>query len=112
MCKAPLTSVATRAVRAKRLVVQGTFIIHNGKAYGISFLTMTGRFVKRGAATEISGIVMKTAVGTFYPEQLSREILELINRQGQSKLNEKTIKKDTEEIILNEAIKIIPRIFR
>ena len=93
-------------------VVQGTFIIHNGKAYGISFLTMTGRFVKRGAATEISGIVMKTAVGTFYPEQLSREFLEVIRQQGSPKLSEETIKKDAGKIITNEAIKLVPRIFR
>ena len=96
--------------RDETAVVQGTFIIRNGKAYGIPFLTMTGHFVKRGGITEISGIVMKTAVGTFYPEKLSREVLELIDQPGKLKLNEETIKKDAEEL-KNEANKLIEHIF-
>ena len=92
-------------------LAQGTFIIRNGKAYGIPFLTLTGHFVKRGAKTEISDIVMKTAVGIFYPEQLSREVLELIDFQGQSKINEATIKKGADGIIKEEVGKFLPRLF-
>ena len=93
-------------------VAKGTFIIRNGKAYGIPFRTLTGHFVKRGAKTETSGIIMKTDAGTFYPEELSRSVLELINFPGQPKLNEAPIKKDAGGIIKEEVDKLIPRLFR
>lgn len=48
-------------------------------------------------ATRLSDIVMNTALGTFYPEQLSRKVLELIHQQGAQKLSEETIKKDAKE---------------
>ena len=86
-------------------VTAGTFIIREGKAYGVPFVTMSGNFVKRGASTEISGIVMQTVVGTIYPEQLSKEALERIAVTGQPALNEENIKK--------EAVgKLLPRLFR
>ena len=84
---------------------QGTFIIQDGKAYGIPFVTMSGHFVKRGTTTEISGIKMQTAVGTIYPEQLSKEALERISPQGQTALTEENIKKEAVN-------KLLPRIFR
>lgn len=57
-------------------VTRGDFIIHGGKAYGLSFQTLTGQFIKRGTATDISDIAINTSLGTFYPEKLSREALE------------------------------------
>jgi len=94
-------------------VTQGTFIIRDGNAYGIPFLTMTGHFIKRGAAeAEIADVVMKTAVGTFYPEQLSREVLERVTQQGVPPITEKAIKKEVEENMKKETEKLIPRLFR
>ena len=86
-------------------MTQGTFSIRDGKAYGIPFITMKGNFIKRGSATELSGITMQTMAGTIYPEQLSKEVLERTMPQGQLALNEENIKK--------EAVgKLLPRIFR
>lgn len=62
-------------------VTRGNFVIHNGKAYGVPFDRMTGNFIKRGAATEVSGLAVQTAFGTFYPEQLSREALERVKNK-------------------------------
>ncbi|MBP2641791.1 MAG: hypothetical protein H6Q66_2742 [Firmicutes bacterium] len=97
-------------------VTQGTFLIRDGKAYGIPFLKMTGHFVRRGAETEISGIAMETAAGTIYPEQLSREVLERLNPLKQPVFDEENIKKDVEkrgeESIKKEADKLLPGIFR
>lgn len=93
-------------------VTRGTFIIRNGKAYGIPFLTLTGHFVKRGAVTEISGIVMKTALGTFYPGQLSRDVLELIIQQGPAKSVEKAIENEAEDIIKKETGRLLQHILR
>ena len=62
-------------------VTRGDFIIHGGKAYGLSFQTLTGQFIKRGTATDISDIAIHTSLGTFYPEKLSREALEQMDHR-------------------------------
>ena len=108
----PLDFSAHVGGKGETAVTAGTFIIHNGKAYGIPFLSLTGHFVKRGSITEISGIVMKTAVGTFYPEELSRDVLEyLIGKPGLPKSPEDAIKKGVEGIIKDEVNKLLPRVF-
>jgi len=102
--------------KGEAAVTQGTFLIRDGKAYGIPFLTMTGHFVRRGAETELSGIAMETIAGTIYPEQLSREVLERINPLERPAFNNDSIKKEAgrleEEIIKKEAGKLLPGIFR
>ncbi|MBP2636736.1 MAG: hypothetical protein H6Q72_2643 [Firmicutes bacterium] len=75
--KGPLSLVGTANGNASTAVVQGTFSINNGAAYGIAFKTLTGNFVKHGsAAAEVSNLAMRTGLGTFYPEQLSQSIME------------------------------------
>jgi hypothetical protein len=108
----PLEFSAHVSGQGEAAVTQGTFIIHNGKAYGIPFLTLTGHFVKRGAVTEISGIIMKTALGTFYPEQLSRDALTLLIQQSPANLVEKAIRNESGDIIKKEAGNLIQRILR
>lgn len=85
--------------KGQEAVTRGSFVIHKGKAYGISFDRMTGQFVKRGASTEISGLAVQTALGTFYPEQLSREALERINRQELPVTREELKKTVTDKLI-------------
>lgn len=67
--------------QGQNAVTRGSFVIHNGKAYGVPFDRMTGDFVKRGSSTEVSGLAVQTAFGTFYPEQLTREAIERVNRK-------------------------------
>jgi len=62
-------------------VTRGNFIIHGGRAYDLSFRSLTGQFVKHGTVTDISGITLYTSLGTFYPEKLTRDVLENVNRQ-------------------------------
>ena len=97
-------------------VTQGTFLIRDGKAYGIPFLTMKGYFVRRGAETELSNIAMETVGGTIYPEQLSQEVLERLNPLKTPAFNTENIKEDAkkrlEENIKKEQNKLLPDIFR
>lgn len=101
----PLAFAAHVSGKGDAAVTQGTFNIRDGKAYGIPFITMKGNFVKRGSATELSGIAMQTMAGTIYPEQLSKEALAQITPQGQPALNEEYIKKET-------VGKLLPRLLR
>ncbi len=102
--------------KGESAVTQGTFLIRDGKAYGIPFLKMTGHFVRRGAETELSGIAMETVAGTIYPEQLSRDVLERLNPLERPAFNEENIQKAAEkraeESIKKEAGKLLPGIFR
>ena len=97
-------------------MTQGTFLIREGKAYGIPFITMTGHFVRRGAVTEISNIAMETIGGTIYPEQLSKEVLERLNPLERATLNKEDIKNEAEkrleDSIKKEEKKLLPDIFR
>lgn len=67
--------------KGESAVTRGNFSIHDGKTYGIAFQKLTGLFVKRGTATDISAIAVQTAYGTLYPEQLSQEALERLKQQ-------------------------------
>ncbi|MHC1718645.1 MAG: hypothetical protein AB9883_08380 [Acidaminococcaceae bacterium] len=102
--------------KGETAVTVGTFMIRDGKAYGIPFLTMTGHFVRRGAVTEISNIVMETIGGTIYPEQLSKEVLERLNPLEKPTLNTDSIKNEAEkrieDTIKKEEKKLVPDIFR
>ncbi|VBB07045.1 Hypothetical protein LUCI_2289 [Lucifera butyrica] len=72
----PLAFTGHTSGHSSDAVTKGTFTIQDGKAYGIAFRTMTGSFVKQGTATEISDLAVNTSLGTFYPEQLSKEAME------------------------------------
>ncbi|MHC1714190.1 MAG: hypothetical protein AB9858_01115 [Acidaminococcaceae bacterium] len=102
--------------KGEAAVTQGTFLIRDGKAYGIPFITMTGHFVRRGVVTEISNITMETIGGTIYPEQLSKEVLERLNPLEKPAFNTESIKEETkkrlEENIKKEQSKLLPDIFR
>ena len=112
----PLSFSGHVSGKGEAAVTQGTFLIREGKAYGIPFITMTGHFVRRGAVTEISNIAMETIGGTIYPEQLSKEVLERLNPLERATLNEEDIKNEAEkrieESIKREEKKLLPDIFR
>ena len=68
---------------ASGAVAQGSFVIAGGKAYGISFRTLTGNFVKRGSAeAEISNMAIQTEFGTFYPDKLSKDVMEQLQEHN------------------------------
>ena len=102
--------------KGEAAVTEGTFMIHDGKAYGIPFLKMTGHFVRRGVETELSNIAMETIGGTIYPEQLSKEVLVRLNPLERPTLNTDSIKNEAEkrleESIKKEEKKLLPDIFR
>ena len=102
--------------KGEAAVTEGTFMIHDGKAYGIPFLKMTGHFVRRGVETELSNIAMETIGGTIYPEQLSKEVLERLNPLERATLNKEDIKNEAEkrleDSIKKEEKKLLPDIFR
>lgn len=100
----PLDFTGRVSGKGESAITKGSFVIRNGKAYGLSFQTLTGNFVRRGETTDISNIVMKTALGTFYPEQLSREALE--------KLNQHNIPTSKEEVKKAATDALLKRIFR
>ena len=100
----PLDFTARVSGAGEAAVARGDFIIRNGKAYGISFQSLTGSFIKRGGATEIFDIAVNTPLGTLYPEQLSREALE--------KLSERNIPTSREEVKKAATDALIKRIFR
>ena len=112
----PLSFSGHVSGKGEAAVTQGTFLIRDGKAYGIPFITMTGHFVRRGAVTEISNIAMETIGGTIYPEQLSKEVLERLNPLERATLNKEDIKNEAEkrleDSIKKEEKKLLPDIFR
>lgn len=102
--KGPLDFTGHVTGRGQEAVTKGNFVIHNGKAYGIAFQQLTGFFVKRGAAMELSDLAVRTAFGTFYPEQLNQEVLE--------RLKKTEIPAGEEELKRAVAEKLIKQIFR
>lgn len=83
---------------------KGEFIIRDGKAYGVAFQTLTGNFIRRGESTDISGVIVNTAFGTFYPEQLSRAALD--------KLSQHNIPTSREEVQKAVADTLMKKLFR
>lgn len=114
--KGPLNFNGHVSGKGEAAVTQGSFLIRDGKAYDIPFLTMTGNFVRRGAETELSNIAMETVGGTIYPEQLSKEVLEQLNPIKNPAFNTENIKEEAkkrlEENIKKEQNKFLPDIFR
>ncbi|KYZ77990.1 hypothetical protein AXX12_00135 [Anaerosporomusa subterranea] len=100
----PLDFTGHVSGKGETAVTQGDFVIRNGKAYGVSFQTLTGSFIKRGGTTEISNITIHTALGTFYPEQLSRDALEKLSQH-----NIPTSKEDVKKAVTDALVK---KIFR
>lgn len=105
----PLAFTGTAVGDANSALAQGSFRINNGKAYGLSFQSLTGSFVKRGSAeAEIGNLAMTTALGTFYPEQLNQDIM---SRLGET-LAEKNIPTSIEDVKRAATEKLIRQILR
>lgn len=114
--KGPLDFSGRVSGKGETAVTRGTFSIRDGKAYGIPFLKMTGSFVRRGEATELSNIAMETVGGTIYPEQLSKEVLERLNPLEKPAFNTESVKEEAkkrlEENIKKKQNKLLLDIFR
>ena len=90
-------------------VAQGSFVIDGGKAYGISFQNLTGDFVKRGSAeAEISNMAIQTAFGTFYPDKLSKDVMEQLKEHNLPVTKEAL----EEEVKQKVTSKLLQKIFR
>lgn len=88
---------------------EGTFAIDNGKAYGIAFRRLTGNFVKQGSAeTQVSNLVVETSLGTFYPEELSRDVMEKL-RERQLPVTKEEIKEAVKDALKDELLKRLMR---
>lgn len=102
--KGPLSFTGTATGSTAAAVAQGNFTVYNGTAYGISFRTLTGNFIKRGSAeAQVSNLALKTDFGVFYPEQLNQSVLQElhdrklpITREG---LQEQLTQKATEKLL-------------
>jgi hypothetical protein len=95
----PLDFTGHVSGQGETAVTKGEFVIHNGKAYGVAFQTLTGDFVKRGGTTDISNIAIHTALGTFYPEQLSRDALERLSQHNIPTTKEEVKKTVTDALV-------------
>lgn len=102
--KGPLSLTGTATGSAATATVQGNFTIYNGKAYDISFQTLTGHFIKQGSAeAEVSNLAMKTDFGVFYPEQLSQSMMAKLQERNlpttRAEVKEKVTEKVTEKVL-------------
>ncbi|MEG6586609.1 hypothetical protein [Dendrosporobacter sp. 1207_IL3150] len=102
--KGPLSLSGTAIGSAEAATVQGNFTINNGSAYGISFRSLTGTFIKKGLAeAEVSNLAIKTDLGTFYPEQLSQHMMDELNERNlpttRAQVKEKVKDRVTEKVI-------------
>lgn len=103
--KGPLSFTGTATGSAAAATVQGRFAIDNGTAYGLTFRTLTGNFLKQGAAeAQISNLAIETDFGVFYPEQLNQNLVE--------KLRERNLPATREEIKEKVTEKLFEKIFR
>ena len=94
---------------ASGAVAQGSFVIAGGKAYGISFQTLTGNFVKRGSAeAEISNMAIQTEFGTFYPDKLSKDVMEQLQEHNLPVTRE-ALEDEVKQQVTN---KLLQKIFR
>lgn len=102
--KGPLSLTGTATGTAAAAIVQGSFTINDGKAYGLSFQTLTGSFIKRGTAeAEVSNLAMRTDFGVLYPEQLSQNVMEKLQERNlpttRAEVKEKVTEKLTEKVL-------------
>lgn len=97
--KGPLSFAGTAAGSAATAMVQGNFTIYNGKAYGISFRTLTGNFIKRGSAeAEVNNLAITTDLGVFYPEQLNQSMVEKLHERNLPATHAEIKEKITEKV--------------
>ena len=90
----PLSMWGTAYGHGNSVTTQGRFSIQNGKAYGVNFRTLSGDFIKEGSAeAQVSNLSIQTDWGTFYPDQLSQEILEQL-RQNNFPTSEESLKEE------------------
>ncbi|SHJ31041.1 AsmA family protein [Propionispora hippei] len=95
----PLSLTGTATGNAAAALLQGSFTITSGKAYGVSFQTLTGNFVKQGSnEAEVSNLAMKTDFGTFYPEQISQNVMEQLQQRNLPTSRAEAEKKITEKL--------------
>ena len=107
--KGPLSLSGTAAGDAAGAVAQGNFVIRGGQAYGISFQMLRGDFVKRGGAeAEISNMAVQTAFGTFYPDQLSKDVMEQLQNHNLP-MTQETLEDEIKQQMTN---KLLQKIFR
>ena len=105
----PLSFSGGAAGDAAAATVQGAFVIENGKAYGIAFRRLTGNFVKQGSAeTQVNNLVVETSLGTFYPEELSRDVMEKL-RERQLPTTKEEVKEAVKEALKDELLKRLIR---
>ena len=107
--KGPLSLSGTATGDAAGAVAQGGFVIRDGQAYGISFQTLSGDFVKRGSAeAEISNMAIKTALGTFYPDKLSKDVMEQLQSHNLP-VTKAALEEEVKQQVTN---KLLQKIFR
>ena len=102
--KGPLSFTGTATGSTSAAIAQGNFTIYNGTAYGISFRTLTGNFIKRGSAeAEVSNLALKTDFGVFYPEQLNQSVLQELRERKlpttREEIQERVTQKATEKLL-------------
>lgn len=98
--KGPLSFAGTASGSASEAVVQGSFTIYNGNAYGITFQTLTGDFIKRGSGeAEVSNLAIETDFGVFYPEQLNQSVMEELRARKLPTTRAEIKEKVTEKIL-------------
>lgn len=107
--KGPLSLSGTAVGDASGALAQGSFVIQGGQAYGISFQRLRGDFIKRGAAeAEIRNMAVTTALGTFYPDQLSKDVMEQLQN-----LNLPVTKEALEDEVKQQVTnKLLQKLFR
>ncbi|MPM45290.1 hypothetical protein SDC9_91976 [bioreactor metagenome] len=100
----PLSLEGMATGSAAAAMLQGNFTIYDGKAYGISFQTLTGNFMKQGSAeAEVSNLAVKTDLGVFYPEQLNQSVMDKLHERNlpitRAEVKEKVTEKVREKML-------------
>ena len=105
----PLSFSGGASGDALAATVRGAFVIDNGKAYGIAFRRLTGNFSKQGSAeTQVSNLAIETSLGTFYPEELSRDVMEKL-RERQLPATKEEVKEAVKDALKEELLKRLLR---
>lgn len=102
--KGPLSFTGTANGTADAGIVQGSFTITNGSAYGIAFRSLTGNFIKQGSSeAEVSNLAIETDFGVFYPEQLNQSVMQQLRERNlpttRAELEEKVKERIREKIL-------------
>lgn len=111
--RGPLSLTGTATGPAAAAIIQGNFTIYDGKAYGISFRTLTGSFMKRGSAeAEVNDLVVKTDLGVFYPEQLSQNVMEKLHERNLPTTRAEVREQVKEQVTEKVKEKMLEKLFR